>query len=229
MERVLEDTTSKIGYLSEMDLFQGLSREDMAWLDQRTEMVYRQRGQLLYVPEKSGEALFLLKRGRVQVYRLSLAGKKLVVAVLGPGAVFGEMSLAGQDMYGSFAEALEDVTLCIMRRLDVEQLLLAKPAVALNLLRCLSRRLLDSQLALEELAFKPVPARLASLLLRLWEEGGRGPVTGLSHQDLAEMVGALRETATEVLNHFKAAGLVEIHRMRVGLLDVDALREIAAG
>ena len=163
MERTTAgESSGKIGYLSEMDLFRDLSKEDMAWLDQLTNMVECRKGQLVYSPDEGGEVLFLLKKGAVQIYRLSPEGKKLVIATLGPGTFFGEMSLFGQGMYESFAEASEDAILCAMRRTNLEQLVRAKPGVALRLLQVLGGRLRDSQRALEELAFKPVPARLAS-------------------------------------------------------------------
>lgn len=221
--------TGKIGYLSEMDIFQDLSAKDMTWLEQVTSMVTCPKGRIVYAPGEGGEVLFLLKKGAVQIYRLSPEGKKLVMVTIGPGTFFGEMSIIGQGMYDSFAEATDESTLCVMRRNDVEGLLLTKPAVALRLLQVLGRRILHTQRVLEELAFKEVPARLASLLLRLWEEAEKRPITGLTHQDLAEMVGTLRETTTEVLDHFKAAGLIQIHRMRIEVLDQHGLEKIAHG
>lgn len=157
----VEEVSGKIGYLSEMDLFRDFSKEDMAWLGELTHMVECRKGQIVYSPEEGGEILFLLKKGTVQIYRLSPEGKKLTIATLGAGTFFGEMSLLGQGMYESFAEASEDSVLCAMRRSHVEQLIMAKPAVALRVLQVLGGRLRDAQRALEDLAFKPVPARLA--------------------------------------------------------------------
>jgi CRP/FNR family cyclic AMP-dependent transcriptional regulator len=77
------------------------------------------------------------------------------------------------------------------------------------------------------MAFKGIPARLASLLLRLAEEQGSNDITGLTHQDLAESVGTYRETATQVLNDLKGAGYIDIGRKRITILDVDALTAVA--
>ena len=229
MDRRPEHTASKIGYLLEMDLFQDLSLEDLNWLNSRTEMVTRRKGQLVYSPEDGGEVLFLLKKGTVQIYRLSPQGKKLVITTLGAGTFFGEMSLIGQGMHYSIAEAVEDSTLCVMRLSHLEELIMAKPSVALRLLHVLGLRLLHVHRTLEDLAFKPVPARLAALLLRLWEDAKMGAITGFTHQDLADMIGTLRETTTEVLNHFKAGGLIEMQRMHISVLDGHGLRAIAEG
>jgi CRP-like cAMP-binding protein len=77
------------------------------------------------------------------------------------------------------------------------------------------------------MAFKGIPARLASLLLRLADEQGGDEVRGLTHQDLAESVGTYRETATQVLNDLKTQGLIEIGRKRISILEREDLQEIA--
>jgi CRP-like cAMP-binding protein len=220
---------AKIGYLSQIDIFRDLTDAEVARLESMTRMVNCERGQVLYAPRQTGEVLFLLKRGTVRIYRLSPEGRKLTLATLGPGSVFGEMSLVGQGMYDSFAEAAEESTLCAMTRSDVERLLLTKPVVALRFLRVLGEQLLEARRELEDLAFKGVPARLASLLLRLTEKSGDNTLSGLTHQELAEMAGTLRETTTEALNHFKGAGLIDIGRMRIVVLDREGLLAVAEG
>jgi CRP-like cAMP-binding protein len=91
------------------------------------------------------------------------------------------------------------------------------------------RRLRDAEERLENMAFKGIPARLASILIRLSEEQNSHEITGFTHQDLAESVGTYRETATQVLNDLKASGCIEIGRKRITILDIDALGAIAAG
>jgi CRP/FNR family transcriptional regulator, cyclic AMP receptor protein len=98
----------KIGYLSDVDLFRDLSERDMAELDRMTTITSVPRGRVFYQPEDVGEVLFLVKSGQVQLYRISPEGKKLVIATLGPGTLFGEMALLGQQMHNAFAEALDD-------------------------------------------------------------------------------------------------------------------------
>ncbi len=85
----------------------------------------------------------------------------------------------------------------------------------------------EAEERLENMAFKGIPARLASLLLRLSEEQGTDEIAGLTHQDLAESVGTYRETATQVLNDLKSQGLIEIGRKRIKVLDSARLTEIA--
>ncbi|MBU6350674.1 MAG: Crp/Fnr family transcriptional regulator [Caldilinea sp.] len=216
-------------YLSELAVFQDLSAREMEELNRIITMSTVTKGRVFYRPEEPGEVLFILKEGRVQLYRISPEGKKLVITTLGAHTLFGEMGLLGAKMQNTFAEAVEDCLICVMNRSDLERLILSKPQVALRILEVTGRRLRDAEERLENMAFKGIPARLASILIRLSEEQNSHEITGFTHQDLAESVGTYRETATQVLNDLKASGCIEIGRKRITILDIDALGAIAAG
>ncbi|MFA9405605.1 MAG: Crp/Fnr family transcriptional regulator [Anaerolineales bacterium] len=214
--------------LSNIDIFQDLSPDDLKEMDQTTTMSSCEPGRVFYAPEDTGEVLFLLKKGRVQLYRLSPDGKKLIVAILEEGSIFGEMSFVGQGMHNTFAESIDDCTLCVMSRQDIENLIQEKPLVGIRFMEAMAVRLKKTEVKLEELAFKGIPARLSSLLLSLSaEENGASIVDGYTHQDLAEMLGTYRETTTQILNNFKGAGWIEIGRKRIVLLDQEAISDIS--
>ncbi len=214
--------------LSNIDIFQDLSSDDLKEMDQTTTMSTCEPGRVFYAPDDTGEVLFLLKRGRVQLYRLSPDGKKLIVAILEEGSIFGEMSFIGQGMHNTFAESIDDCTLCVMSRQDIENLIQEKPLVGIRFMEAMAVRLQKTEAKLEELAFKGIPARLSSLLLSLSaEENGASIVDGYTHQDLAEMLGTYRETTTQILNNFKGAGWIEIGRKRIVLLDQEAISGIS--
>lgn len=219
---------TKLTYLSNIEIFQDLSTSELEQMDRQITMSSCEPGRIFYMPEDTGEVLFLLKKGRVQLYRISPNGKKLVVETLGPGTIFGEMSLVGQGMHNTFAEAVDECLLCVMSRADVERLMREKPSVAFRFVEALGDRLSSVETRLEEIAFKSIPARLASLLLRLADEEGSGTeVIGYTHQDLGEILGTYRETVTQTLNDFKADGLVDISRKRIQILDQDGLEILA--
>jgi len=215
----------KIGYLSAMELFRDFTAEQMEDIVRATRMQTCKAGRIFYTPNETGEVLFLLKTGAVQIYRMSPEGRKLVIARLLPYSFFGEMSCIGQGMYDTYAEAVEDSLICTMSRSDVERLLLSKPQVALRILEAVSKRMVEVERQLEELAFKGLIPRIAALLLREAEED---EVKGLSHQDIAERLGIHRETATNALNELKTAGIIEIGRKHITVTDRTRL-ERAAG
>lgn len=217
----------KVDYLSMIGIFRDLSLAELMEMDRQIAMSTCDAGKIFYMPEDTGEVLFLLKKGRVQLYRMAPNGKKIVVAVLGPGSVFGEMSLVGQGMHNTFAEAVDDCVLCVMSQTDVDRLVREKPEVMYRIMQMLGDRVTHLESRLEDIAFKSIPARLANLLLDLSREHQSATVKGFTHQDLAEMLGTYRETATQTLNEFKNDGLIEIGRKRITVLDRIGLESVA--
>ena len=216
---------SKVAYLSETDLFRDMSARDLEQLERSTAMTTCARGTVFYTPAETGEVLFILKQGRVNLYRMTAEGKKLVTATIEPGTVFGEMSLIGQGMLDTFAEATADCTLCVMSRTDIERLLREHPSVSIRLLELLARRLEEAEQRLADVTYKSVPARIAATLLRL--SGDELAPVQLSHQDIADMVGTYRETATRILNEMRSDGLIELKRMQIAIADGQGLRAVA--
>ncbi|MGH2410507.1 MAG: Crp/Fnr family transcriptional regulator [Chloroflexota bacterium] len=217
----------KIGYLSAIEIFADLSKQRLQWIKETTTMFTCSRGAIIYEPGETGEVLFLLKRGLVQLYELSPEGKKLVVGTLAPGAFFGDMPLLGQAMCDTFAEAARECLICAMGQGDVEALLLAEPSVALRILHVVGKRLHEQRMVLADVVFKSVPGRVAALLLRTAEETGSDTIAGFSQQDLADRAGVARETMTQTLNEFASMGAVELHRMTVILRDREVLAALA--
>lgn len=218
--------TEKQALLAANELFADITDEALAELQTMTRLSSCPAGQLLYEPGESGEVLFFLKRGHVHIYRLSLDGRKLIVGDIKSGSFFGEMTALGQGMAGNFAEAAEDSLVCAMSRTDVQNLLRRDPEIAARLIERLAQRLYEAEARLETLAYQRLDARLASVLLR--ERSPDDTVHGLTQQDLAEMVGASRETVSRALKELAGRKLLKPGRRQVRLLDVAALQALTA-
>ena len=218
---------TKLTHLSNIRIFRDLTPTELAMMDRQLTMSTCEAGRIFYMPEDSGEVLFLLKKGRVQLYRLAPNGKKLIMATLGAGAIFGEMSLVGQGMHNAFAEAVEECILCVMGREDVERMIREKPDIAFRFVEVLGSRVQDLEQRLEDIAFKSIPSRLSALLLDLAvEQGSHNIVVGFTHQDLSEMLGTYRETVTQTLNDFKGEGWIEIGRKQILLNNISQLQAL---
>jgi CRP-like cAMP-binding protein len=153
---------TKRDYLLTMEIFRDLPPEQITMIEHATVMRAIPRGQIIYSQEDRAEALFLLKRGRVTLYRLTPSGKRLELATSGPKAFFGEMPLLGESLRHTFAEAGEDSLLCVMSRADVERLIRERPQVALRMIEVLGKRLALTEARLEELAYRSAPARVSA-------------------------------------------------------------------
>jgi CRP/FNR family cyclic AMP-dependent transcriptional regulator len=221
-------TAQKQAYLLTMDIFRDLDKEAILHLVHQTHMRTCAKGQVLYSQDDQAETLFLLKRGRIQLYRLTPSGKRLELATIQPGTFFGEMPLLGESLRHAYAEASEESLVCVMSRADVERLIHEQPQVALRMIEVIGRRLALYEARLEELAYRNVPARIAAVLLRLSHEQdhtGKSAIL-ITHQGLGEMVGALRETVTSVLGEFQHVGLVELHRGQILVRDAKGLSRL---
>ena len=228
----------KQGYLRDIDIFQDLSPDEVETLGHRAPMQTVEAGTVFYSPEDASEVLFILKVGRVRIYRLSADGKALTTAMIDAGTIFGEMAILGQGMHDSYAEALTSCVLCLMSRDDVKRLLLGDQRIALRITETMGRRLLEAERRLSDFAFKSLPERIATILMTLaerepsrfsiWPGRASRPELRFTHEQLAEMVGTHRETATKVLNDWREQGLIELKRGKVVLIDLEALRRLSA-
>ncbi|WP_251068046.1 Crp/Fnr family transcriptional regulator [Streptomyces sp. ISL-22] len=215
--------------LSEVDIFRDLSEAEMDAIAAAAPMKTYAAGEILHSPQQPGEVLFILKRGRVRIFRVSAEGRALTTAIISPGTIFGEMALLGQRMYDNFAEALDDVTVCVMSRADVQKFLLSDARIAARITEILGRRLADLEQRLSDSVFKSVPQRIATTLTTLARRadtpagrlrpGTRHPQITLTHEQLAALAGTSRETTTKVLHAFADRGLLRLARGRITVLD----------
>lgn len=215
---------TKLSLLREGDLFRDLSQADMQEIERVTTMTTCKRGRIFYTAGQNAEVLFILKKGKVQLYRVAEDGRRLVTAIVQAGSIFGEMPLVSQRMHDNIAEAMEDCTLCVMGRADVEHLLTTKPRLALNIISILADRLAAAEQRIEIQAYGSVRQRLAGLLLKLASTDGE--VTGASHQQLGELIGASRETVTRMLGDLKSEGMIDLGRSHIRIKSIEGLREI---
>jgi CRP-like cAMP-binding protein len=188
------------------------------------------RGTVLYAPDHQARDLWLLRGGQVALYLLSSEDRSLTLRVIDAGQLFGHVAVADGGSYDTFAEALTPVRVSRIPREAALQQIEQEPQLAIDLLEDLGRHRLALSRRLDEVAFKSVPARLASVLLDLAQPQGSDPAVQLprrSHRQLAEMINAYRETVTKVINQFRSARLLEIDRSTITLLNRPGLEELA--
>jgi CRP/FNR family transcriptional regulator len=137
------------------------------------------------------------------------------------------MSLVGERLMGTHATAIEDSMICAMGRDDLYALIEDHPSVATRLMEKLAERLQEAREDLQEMAFNDVTGRVASLLLKLSDEE-TNVVEGYSHQDLAAMVGCLRESLTVTLDRLKTSEAVTLARKRIVITDRSHLEQLVS-
>ncbi len=218
---------TKLHFLTKTEIFCDLGPEELREVAHAAMMTTCPPGRIFYSPNERGEVLFILKKGHVQLYRMSDEGRKLVIATLGPGTIFGEMALTGLGMYDAFAEATEEALICILNRRDLEKLLVSQPKITVRLLDVMAKRLRETEDRLEQTLFHDVSSRLAALLLRLRNETGSDLIE-MTHEELAEHLGVYRETVTAALNTLRKEDLISIGRKQVQLTNPPGLQKKAS-
>lgn len=205
-------------------LSSNLAREQKRHGD-TVQMVQFRRGQTVYGPNSTSRAVYLLVQGEIRLYRIAADGRRFTLATLVAGAVFGQNSLLGSLEFETYAEASEPSTVWIIADSSAREIFARNADLSLSLLEGIGQRLVDAEARLELMAYKKVPARLASLLLQHMDSSGE--VCGLTHQDLAEMLGTYRETISQAMRDFRTRRLVVPGRKRIAIIDPDALRRVA--
>ncbi|MGH3839374.1 MAG: Crp/Fnr family transcriptional regulator, partial [Pseudonocardiaceae bacterium] len=213
-----EHPADELYCLAEVDLFRDLSRREMAALGAHTPLRTVAAGQVVYNPLQPTPVLFIIKRGRIRLYRIAPDGRSVTTAVLGPGVVLGEMDLLGLRMRATWAEALEATELCLMSRTDVQQLLFTDPRIALRIAEQLSARIADLEDRLTDLTCKALAERLAATLCQLARHTPDEPIR-LTHQQLAALVGATRERTTTALGELAKHDLIQLRRGKIVVHD----------
>ncbi len=223
----------KIWYLKHINIFGDMTEAELSMVDRITYMKDYSRHEQVYGQSDPGDVVYLLKEGRVKIYKLSPDGKELTLAILEPGEIFGEMALVDTGPRETIAETLDDTLLCVIRRRDFEILLHKKPSLALRITKLIGVRRREIENQLENLVFRSAPSRLALLLMSLAEKHGvrdsRGIILNvkLSQQELANLIGTARETTSALLNEFKRLGFIDIQNRRIKILDQWQLKKVA--
>ena len=191
------------------------------------------RGDVLFHEGDSGDRLFVVIEGKVKLGRTSADGRENLIAVLGPGQMFGELSLFDPGPRSATVTAVTDTTFSSLSHEDLLRWLEGRPAVARGLLTQLAGRLRRANDVVADLVFSDVPGRVAKALLDLANRFGRSADDGvhvhhdLTQEELAQLVGASRETVNKALADFAARGWLQISARSVLILDSERLRRRA--
>jgi CRP/FNR family transcriptional regulator, cyclic AMP receptor protein len=222
----------EVHVLSRAETLEPLTDEDLRELLKRSQDINLDSGETFFTPEDTSEKLFILKKGRVRIFRQS-DGRELTLAEIEPGTIFGEMALTAQRLRGSYAQAMKPSVLVSMSRTDLEHIIEENPQVGTRLLHLLSERLAAYESRMEDLTLKEVPARLANLILLLCEGEGVMTRTDIkiphhyTHERLGTMIGANREAVTRAFAKLQDEGAVELRRRLIHVRDIEALRRVA--
>ena len=221
------------GVLKRAPLFDALDDEGARTLRRQMSEVKLSRGEHLFNEGDDGDALYVVLEGKMKLTRQAVDGRENLLSVIGPGEMFGELSLFDPRPRTSTASAVTDAVLVGLKHEALISWLQQHPEVSLHLLRALAQRLRRANDVTADLVFTDVPGRVAKNLLDLADRFGSKEADGLhvhhdlTQEELAQLVGASRETVNKALADFAARGWLQISARSVLILDAERLRKRA--
>ncbi|TQL57113.1 transcriptional regulator [Oryzihumus leptocrescens] len=214
-------------------LFAALDDEAATALQQSMTSSRLERGDILFHEGDQGDRLYVIREGKIKLGRTSSDGRENLLAILGPGEMFGELSLFDPGPRTATATAVAETQLIGLGHDNLQAFLTDRPEVAATLLAALARRLRRTNETLADLVFTDVPGRVAKALLDLSSRFGRPAEEGilvahdLTQEELAQLVGASRETVNKALADFATRGWIKLEARAVILIDVERLKRRA--
>jgi CRP/FNR family cyclic AMP-dependent transcriptional regulator len=215
-------------FLASVPLFTGLSHDELSKFAEVTREKTYPKGSVILFEDDPGDSLFVVREGRVKVVLVGEDGREVILGVLGVSEHFGELSLIDDQPRSAHVIAMEDSTVLVLRREDFRRRVEASPSVAWALLSELSRRLRVADGKIGGLVLLDVPGRIARLLLDFAAAGESSTIEKpLTHQTIAQMIGASRETVSRAMRDFQDEGWIQVERRRITLSNQEALKNRA--
>ncbi|MEN9380667.1 MAG: hypothetical protein RIR99_501 [Actinomycetota bacterium] len=187
------------------------------------------KGGILFKEGDSGEHVYVIVEGKLKLGTSSGDGRENLLSILGPGEMFGELSLFDPGPRTSTATAVTDAKLLSLSHAKLIPWLRENPDVSLQLLARLAQRLRRTNEAVGDLVFSDVPGRVAKALIDLGERFGKESPEGLfvhhdlTQEELAQLVGASRETVNKALADFAGRGWLRLDGRAVLITDLERL------
>jgi CRP/FNR family cyclic AMP-dependent transcriptional regulator len=219
----------KIWHLKRFNFFTCLSQSEMVEFSRNAMEKRFKKKEMIFIPGDQGDRVYLLKSGVVKISKYSKDGKEIILGMVNPGEIFGEMALVDKAPRENVAEALMDSYVCIVNRDLFMRYLQRNPEMSFQITKIIGLKFKKLGQKVEDLVFRNVFQRLAGLLINLvdaygYDKQGRTYIyVKLTHYDIASLIGSTRETTTASLNEFKREGLITFDGRKLVVLDRDGL------
>lgn len=220
---------TKLWYFENFNLMQALPKEELLRLNTSSKMKEVPKKQIIYFPEESSNSVYLVKKGKVKISRLSEDGREIIIAILGPGEIFGESSITDvTSKREEFAEATEDTLLCLMFSEIIHRLMEIDPSFGLKITKIIGFRFKRIQSRFESLIFKTSEERVKSFIKDLANDVVQRTIDGeieiklkLTHDDIGKLTATSRQMVTTVMNDLEKKNLISYDRKKILIKNIN--------
>ncbi|MDE4541488.1 Crp/Fnr family transcriptional regulator [Thermoanaerobacterium sp. R66] len=214
-------------------IFNELNDEELKVISDLTKECFYKKGDIILNEGDILEQIYIIHSGKIKIYKINSDGKEQILYILKDGDTFGENSIFKEQKSTFYAEAMENVSMCILSKDDFVKIISKNPDIAFKIMNYLNERLQSLELLLKDLTIEDVKKRLMSIIYRLAKKDGINDANGiklrlyLSREDLANLAGTTRETVSRKLRELEHEGLIEFLSNREILIkDIDDFKEI---
>ncbi len=220
-------------YLETPNFLEGLSEEQRAQVTRKGVIRKFRKGEIICNLDDRCEYIYVVKKGTAKAFLPTIDGKEIILAIRKPGDIIGITSLFGSRRRVSYVSALEEVEMLAMKTDDLREMTSQSMNMAILVIKILGIRLHHSRMVIYDSFTKSVEKRLARMLLDLSRDVGIPTESGtainlsLTHEHIAQMIGASRQTVTLALNELAGDRIIRKHRRKITILDAQALKDLA--
>ncbi|MCH7764618.1 MAG: Crp/Fnr family transcriptional regulator [Candidatus Marinimicrobia bacterium] len=216
---------TKLWYLENFNLFSGMAPKSMEEMERVSRMKTNKKKEIIYFPDERSDTIYILKEGKVKLSRIAEDGRTTTMQLIGPGEIFGEGSLLGQEKHENIAEVVEDAVICTISKDMFQEMMKDNPSLNMSITKFIGFRLRTIQTHVEDLVFKNAQERIESFLKRYVKNFGKKMVDGwmirpfLKHQEIADLTATARQTVNMVLNDLSEKGTIKYTRRFLKVID----------
>lgn len=189
------------------------------------------KNEYIFKQDQVADKLYFITRGRIKIGTKNHDSRSVTKAILGPGEIFGEKTIIGEEQHRDFAQAIEEAEICTISRAEMKSLFVEHNKLYYYIMKLIGSRALEMEKRLESLIFKDSRSRIIEFLLNLVEK--KGQRVGyewvvrkfITHQEIANLTATSRQTVTSVLNELKTVNILTFDRKRLLIRDLEKLQE----
>jgi CRP-like cAMP-binding protein len=222
---------SRLWYLENFNLFSGLKEDKMMELGKISTMNKIKKNEPVYFAKEPSKAIFFLKTGSVKILKYSNDGKEVLLTIINPGEVFGEMACIDEGQRTDSAITTEPSMICTINKDDLAEFILNNPSLNRRVIKLFGLKLQSFSERVEDLVFKDASQRIVSFMIRYSEEYGK-TIGGqifvkpfFKHQDIGELTACSRLTVNNVLTDLRGKNIIDFDRSKLTVNNMAELRK----
>jgi len=218
--------------LFQIPYFEKVAKEELEALAGIAKKRCFKKGDLVFAADQKCRNLHILHSGKIKIFILSEMGKEQIIHFLKPMVFFGEEILFGENTYEANAQALSDTVIFNISRKNLENFIITHPQVGIAMLASLGGKIKKLMKMIGDLALKDIQCRLVCQLVQMAHEEGVEThdgveICGLTQEQLASHIGAVREPVSRCLNRLQSANLIKLGRKKIIVHDVNSLKNLS--